>query len=78
MRNAVSEIKKALGVDGQKGSFIGVVSAIGGNSTVTVTSGIREEVVQADGHFGVGDEVIVEGGIVVGLAEKADVAVWLD
>ena len=77
MRNAVSEIKKALGVDGQKTSFIGVVSSIGGNGLVTVIAGDREEVVRGDGHFGVGDEVIVEGGIVVGLAEKADVIVWV-
>ena len=78
MRNAVSEIKKALGVDGQNSSFIGVVSAVGHNGSVTVIAGDREEVVRTDGHFGVGDEVIVEGGIVVGLAENADMTVWLD
>ena len=78
MRNAVSEIKKALGVVGQNNSFIGVVSAVDGNGNVTVIAGDREEVVRADGLFGVGDEVIVEGGIVVGLAEKAELTVWLD
>ena len=77
MRNAVSEIKKALGVVGQKTSFIAVVSAVDGNGSVTVIAGDREEVVRADGHFAVGDEVIVEGGIVVGRAERAEIVVWL-
>ena len=77
MRNAVSEIKKALGVDGQKNSFIGVVSAVDGNGSVTVIAGDREELVRADGEFDVGDEVIVEGGIVVGLAEKCQLTVWI-
>ena len=78
MRNAVSEIKKALGVVGQNSSFIGVVSAVGGNGSVTVIAGDREEVVRADGVWSVGDEVIVEGGIVVGLAEKRELTVWID
>ena len=77
MRNAVSEIKKALGVVEQKTSFIGVVSAVDGNGRVTVIAGDREEVVRADGHLSVGDEVIVEGGIVVGLAEKCELTVWI-
>ena len=76
MRNAVSEIKKALGVVGQKGSFIGVVSSID-DGTVTVIAGDREKVVRADGRFVVGDEVIVEGGIIVGLAEKCELTVWI-
>ena len=78
MRNAVSEIKKALGVAGHKTSFIGVVAAVDGNGSVTVIAGDREEVVRADRHFAVGDEVIVEDGVVVGLAEKDDTTVWLD
>lgn len=77
MRNAVSEVKKALGVDGQKGSFIGVVSAVGRDGLVAVIAGDREEVVRADGRFSVGDEVIVEGGVVVGLAEAAEMVVWV-
>ena len=77
MRNAVSEIKRALGVVGQKTSFIGVVTAVDDNGRVTVIAGDREEVVPADGGFDIGDEVIVEGGIVVGLAERADVVVWI-
>ena len=76
MRNAVSEIKKALGVVGQKGSFIGVVSSVDGNGSITVIADEREAVVRADGHFGVGDEVIVEGGVVAGLVENAEV-VWV-
>ena len=78
MRNAVSEIKKALSVVEQNGGFIGVASTVDDNGSVTVIAGDREEVVRADGHFAVGDEVIVEGGIVVGLAEKPEVVVWLD
>ena len=77
MRNAVAEIKKALGVVGQNTSFIGVVLAVDGNGSVKVIAGDREEFVRADGLFGVGEEVIVEGGVVVGLAEKANVTVWL-
>ncbi len=38
----------------------------------------QKTVVRADGIFGVGDEVIVDGGIVVGLAEKCELTVWLD
>ncbi len=34
MRNAVAEIKKALGVVGQNTSFIGVVLAVYGNGSV--------------------------------------------
>ena len=78
MRNAASEIKKALGVVGQNSCFIGVVSAVDGNGSVTVIAGDREEAVRAGGHFDVGDEVVVEGGIVVGLAEKCDVVVWIN
>ena len=77
MRNAVSEIKKALRVVAQNGSFIGVISAVGDNGSVTVIAGDRAEVVRTDSHFAVGDEVIVEGGIVVGLAEKCEVTVWI-
>ena len=77
MRNAVSEIKKALGVDRHKTSFIGVVSTVDGNGSVSVIAGDRAEVVRADRHLAIGDEVIVEGGILVGLAEKADVVVWV-
>ncbi len=76
MRNAVSEIKKTLGVVGQKTSFIGVVSMVDGNS-VTVLDGNHEEVVRADGHFAVGDEIIIENGVVVGLVEKPEVVVWV-
>ena len=78
MRNTVSEIKKALGVVGQKTSFIGVVSAVDGNGSVTVIAGDREQFVRTDGDYCVGDEVIVEGGIVVGLAEKCELTVWID
>ncbi len=78
MRNAVSEIKRALGVVEQKGSFIGVVSSVDGNGSVTVIAGNREQVVRTDCDFYVGDEVIVEGGIVVGLAEKAEITVWIN
>ncbi len=77
MRNAVSEIKKALGVGEQKTSFIGVILTVDGNGSVTVIAGDREEVVRADRHFAVGDEVIVEGRIVVGLAEKCELTVWI-
>ena len=77
MRNAVSEIKKALGVVGQNSSFIGVVSAVDGNGGVTVIAGEREQVVRADGLFAVGDEVIVESGVVVGFAEKIELTVWI-
>ena len=48
MKNAVSEIKKAFGVERHKGSFIGVVSDVGRNG-ITVISGDREEVVRSDG-----------------------------
>ena len=78
MRNAVTEIKKALGVVGQNTSFIGVISAVDDNGSVTVIAGDREEVVRADAVFDVGDEVIVEGGIVVGLAEKCELTVWIN
>lgn len=78
MRNAVSEIKKALGIDGQKTSFIGVISTVSPNGLVSVIAGDREEVVRTDGHFSVGDEVIVEAGSVVGLAEKTEMTVWLE
>ena len=77
MRNAVGEIKIALGVDAQKAGFIGVVSAVSANALVSVIAGDREEVVRADGHFDVGDEVIVEGGVVVGLAERRELTVWI-
>lgn len=77
MRNAVSEINKALGVDRQKGSFIGVVSTVGPNG-ITVLAGDREELVRADGVWHVGDEVIVEGSVVVGMIEKRELTVWID
>ena len=41
-------------------------------------AGDREQFVRADGDFSVDDEVIVEGGIVVGWAEKCELTVWLD
>ena len=77
MRNAVAEIRKARVADGQKGIFIGVVSTVGGDGLVTVIAGDREEVVRTDGHFGIGDGVIIEDGAVAGLAEKAEIVVWV-
>ena len=53
-----------------------MVSAVGPNG-ITVIAGDREQLVRADGDFDVGDEVIVEGGIVVGLAEKCELTVWI-
>ena len=77
MKNAVSEIKKALGVDRQKDSFIGVVSTVSSNGTISVISGNREEVVRNDGRFIVGDEVMIENGVTVGIAEQTDMVVWI-
>ena len=77
MRNAVAEIKKALGVDEESTSFIGVVSVVDGNGSVTVIAGDREQIVRADRHLGVGDEVIVENGVIVGLAEEVEMVVWI-
>ncbi len=77
MRNAVSEIRKTLGVDGQKASFIGVVASIGSNFTVTVIAGNREEIVKVNGIWHIGDEVVVENGFIVGLAEEVGMIVWV-
>ncbi len=78
MRNAVSEIKKALGVVGQNNSFIGVVSTVGPNGITTVTAGGWGGGVLADWVLCVGDEVMFVGWGVVWFGQKGEFDVWVD